>query len=336
MEFASYRPSRRTFLQAAAAGVLAPAIGAGSVAASDAELAADRLSAAGLPAGFSIVDAHIHLWDLSRYPTPWVAGNPILNQSYVLNDFKTQSAGTGVGTIVYVQAAWANEYSLLEADYVTSLAARDGLVQGMVAYAPLEYGEQVRSYLDALMVHGTFIKGVRRGLPSPTDKTFPMDKFMRGIQILREYGLSFDILGKGTPHLDMAIKIAQSAPNSRLIIDHLLKPFIKQHEFEPWHTQMAQLAAFPNVYAKISGLATEADPANWSADDLKPYVDDAVKLFGEDRVVFGGDWPPILTANSTYAHWVQTALDLTTSMGASGQRKLFGDNARTFYRLPAS
>jgi len=336
MDIRSYRPSRRTFLQAATAGVLAPAIAARSVAATETELAADRISAAGLPAGFSIVDAHIHLWDLSRFPVPWIAGNPILNQSYVLQDFKAQSAGLGVGTMVYVQAAWASEYSLLEADYVTSLAAHDSLVQGMVAYAPLEYGEQVRSYLDALMVHGTFIKGVRRGLPSGSDTTFPMDRFIRGIQILPEYGLSFDILGKGTANLDMAINIAQSAPNTRLIIDHLLKPFIKQHEMEPWHTKMAQLASFPNVYTKISGIATEADPTTWTADDLKPYVDDAIKLFGEDRVVFGGDWPPILTANSTYARWVQTAMDLTASLGASGQGKLFGDNARRFYRLPSA
>ncbi len=283
MEFASYRPSRRTFLQAATAGVLAPALAARSVAATEAEPGADRLSASALPAGFSIVDAHIHLWDLSRYPVPWVAGNPILNQSYVLQDFKSQSEGLGVGTMVYVQAAWASEYSLLEADYVTNLAAHDSLVQGMVAYAPLEYGEQVRSFLDSLMVHGTFIKGVRRGLPSPSDAAFPMDQFIRGIQILPEYGLSFDILGKGTPHLDMAITIAQSASNTRLIIDHLLKPFIKEHQFEPWHTKMAQLASFSNVYAKISGIATEADPANWSADDLRPYVDDANRAGFDDR-----------------------------------------------------
>jgi L-fuconolactonase len=329
MELSSYHPSRRTFLQTATAGILAPAIGAVTVAAAEPELAA------GLPAGFSIVDAHIHLWDLSRYPVPWIAGNPILNKSYVLQDFKAQSAGLGVGTMVYVQAAWASEYSLLEADYVTSLAAHDQLVQGMVAYAPLEYGDQVRSYLDALMVHGTFIKGIRRGLPSGSDTTFPWDQFIRGIQILPEYGLSFDILGKGTANLDMAINIAKSAPNTRLIIDHLLKPNIKTHEMEPWHTKMAQLAAFPGIYAKISGLATEADTTNWTAADLKPYVDDAISLFGEDRVVFGGDWPPILTANSTYANWVQTAMGLTTGLGAAGQRKLFGDNARAFYRLPA-
>jgi L-fuconolactonase len=337
MDFAStsYRPSRRTFLQAAATGVLAPALAARTVAA--AEPATEPLrAAAALPAGLSIVDAHIHLWDLVRYPVPWIAGNPVLNQSYVLQDFKDQSAGLSVGAIVYVQAAWASEYSLLEADYVTNLAAHDALVQGMVAYAPLEYGEQVRSYLDALMIHGTFIKGVRRGLPNPADTTFNMDRFLRGIQILSEYGLSFDILGKGTPHLDMAIKIAQSAPNTRLILDHLLKPYIKEHQFEPWHTQMAQLASFQNVYAKISGIATEADPINWTSADLKPYVDDALSLFGEDRVVFGGDWPPILTANSTYARWVQTANDLTASRGASLQRKLFADNARTVYRLPAA
>jgi len=124
----------------------------------------------------------------------------------------------------------------------------------MVAYAPLEYGEQVRSYLDALMVHGTFIKGVRRGLPSPTDTTFPMDHFIRGIQILPEYGLSFDILGKGTPHLDMAIKIAQSAPNTSLIIDHLLKPFIKERQLEPWHTHAVARAIATRGKSFLEGI----------------------------------------------------------------------------------
>ena len=95
-------------------------------------------------------------------------------------------------------------------------------------------------------------------------------------------------------------------------------------------------ASFPNVATKISGIATEADLMNWTAEDLKPYVDHALSAFGEDRVIFGGDWPPLLTANSTYARWVHTLDDLTTSMGAAGQRKLFGDNARSFYHLPAA
>jgi L-fuconolactonase len=332
MAIGSYRPSRRTFLQAAAAGaVLGPLLGSRNVHAAE-----PAPSATSLAAGLSIVDAHIHLWDLGVFPVPWITGNPVLNRSYVLQDYKDQSAGLGVTGMVYVQAAVANEYALLEADYIADLAARDPLVQGMVAYAPLEYGEQVRVFLDSLLTRGPIIKGIRRGLPDPADSKFDMDRFIQGIQILPEYGLSFDVLGKATAHLAMAITIAQRASDTKLMLDHLLKPSIKQHLLDPWREQMSQLASFPNVSTKISGIATEADPMNWTPADLKPYVDHAVAVFGEDRVVFGGDWPPLLTANSTYARWIQTLGDLTSGMGAVGQRKLFGDNARSFYHLPAA
>jgi L-fuconolactonase len=325
--------SRRTFLQAAAAGlVAAPVLGGRTAGAASSELA----PTSALPPGLSIVDAHIHLWDLAQFPVPWIAGNPILNKSYVLQDFKDQSAGVGVVGMVYVQAAWASEYSLLEADYVANLAANDPFVLGMVAYAPLEYGDQVRVYLDSLMTRGPIIKGIRRGLPDPTDSKFDMNRFIRGIQILPEYGLSFDLLGKGTPQLDMAINIAQHAPDTSLMIDHLLKPFIKEHQLDPWRQQMTQLASFPNVATKISGIATEADLMNWTPEDLRPYVDHALTAFGEDRVVFGGDWPPLLTANSTYGRWVETLDGLTSGLSGAAKRKLFGDNARSFYRLTAA
>jgi L-fuconolactonase len=335
MAIRTYRPSRRRFLQVAAASfALAPVLDARSVAAAEPALANPSLAGAALPG--SIIDAHIHLWDLTEFPVPWIAGNPVLNKSYVLQDYKDQSAGLGIAGIVYVQAAWASEYSLLEADYVADLAAHDPLVQGMVAYAPLEYGDQVRVYLDSLMTRGPIIKGIRRGLPDPTDSKFDMERFIRGIQILPEYGLSFDVLGKGTPHLAMAITIAQRAQDTNLMLDHLLKPDIKQHTLEPWRAQMTQLAAFPNVSTKISGIATEADLMNWTPEDLKPYVDHALSAFGEDRVVFGGDWPPLLTANSTYERWVQTLDGLTSGISAAAKRKLFGDNARSFYRLPSA
>jgi len=97
-------------------------------------------------------------------------------------------------------------------------------------------------------------------------------------------------------------------------------------------TKFAQLASFPNVWTKISAMVTEADPNNWTANDLKPYVDHALSVFGEDRVVFGGDWPPVLLASS-YARWVHTLEDLTSGMSTAARRKLFADNARKFYRL---
>jgi len=173
----NYRPNRRTFLQAAAAGLAAaPLLGARGAFA--AERSAPSATEASHDNRLPIIDAHIHLWDLSRYPVPWIAGIPLLNKTYLLEDFKAQSAGLGLVGMVYVQASWALDYSLLEADYVANLARHDRFVEGMVAYAPLEYGEQARAFLDALMTRGPIIKGIRRALPDPTDTTFDFDRYV--------------------------------------------------------------------------------------------------------------------------------------------------------------
>jgi L-fuconolactonase len=332
----AHAQSRRTFLKAAAAAgiALGPALTA-RAAGAEPTLSRPAAAPAALATDISAVDAHVHLWDTSYFPVPWIVGNPVLDQAYVLDDYQAHTAGLGIKAIVYVEVAIASEYTLLEADWVVARAAENPLIQGMVAYAPLEYGERVRSYLDALVTRGPLIKGVRRGLPSPTDTKFDHPSFIRGIQILSEYGLSFDILGKGTAHLDKAIEIAKAAPDTSLMIDHLLKPDIKQHTLDPWRAQMTQLASFPNVSTKISGIITEADPKNWTPEDLQPYVAHALNAFGEDRVVYGGDWPPVLTA-APYARWFETLDNLTAGLSPQAKRKLFGDNARRFYRLPGA
>lgn len=59
----------------------------------------------------------------------------------------------------------------------------------------------------------------------------------------------------------------------------------------PWREEIKQLSAFPNVYCKVSSLATEADHKNWTIEDLRPFVDHIFTCFGFERTVFGGDWP---------------------------------------------
>jgi L-fuconolactonase len=108
---------------------------------------------------------------------------------------------------------------------------------------------------------------------------------------------------------------------------------VRGHLLDPWRARLAELAELPNVVGcKVSGLVTEADHANWTPADLEPYVTHALRVFGEDRVMFGGDWP-VVTLASTYARWVQTLDQLTSELSATGKRKLWADNARRIYRL---
>ncbi len=121
----------------------------------------------------------------------------------------------------------------------------------------------------------------------------------------------------------------------RFILDHIGKPSIGGRVLDPWREQIWELASLPNVYCKVSGLVTEAEHHRWTPGDLEPYVSHVLESFGEDRVVFGGDWP-VLLHSSSYCHWVETLDSLTAHLSPGARRKLWADNARRFYRLPGS
>lgn len=281
---------------------------------------------------FPIIDAHLHLWDPSHFRMPWLDGNEILNKPYGLNEYRTYTQGIAIEAMVYLQVDVEPAYGLLEAQWAVERAKEDPHIQGIVPWAPLEYGECVRSYLDALVAIDPRIKGVRRLLQGESDPNYCLrPDFLRGVQILTEYGLSFDICI--THHqLAGAIQMVDQCPDTSFILDHSAKPDIAGQRLDPWREQIQALASYPHVMCKISGLVTEADLQYWSTDDLAPYVLHILEAFGEDRVVFGGDWPVALQATS-YSRWVETLDTLTSHLTPQAKRKLWAENARRFYRL---
>ena len=124
----------------------------------------------------------------------------------------------------------------------------------------------------------------------------------------------------------------RACPDVSFVLDHLAKPDIRSGTLDPWRLHMETLARLPNVACKISGVATEADHQRWTVDDLAPYIHHALDVFGEDRVLFGGDWPVALLATS-YRRWVETLATLTADLSPEAQRKLWVENARRIYRL---
>jgi L-fuconolactonase len=266
-----------------------------------------------------IVDSHVHLWDPTRFRMPWLDGNPTLDRPFGLSDFREHAAGIAVEGIVYLQVEVRPAYALLEAEWVARLH-------------DVEDGERARSFLDALVRIDRRIVGVRRlyqAEPDPEFATRP--DFVRGVRLLGEYGLSFD-LGVTYRQLPATLELVRSCPDVAFVLDHIGKPDIAAGTLDPWRSQIAELAAMPNTRCKLSGMATEADRAGWTTDDLRPFAEHVLDRFGEDRVMFGGDWPVVLMA-SPYGRWVETVEALTAGLSDAAKRKLWAENARRFYRL---
>jgi L-fuconolactonase len=135
--------------------------------------------------------------------------------------------------------------------------------------------------------------------------------------------------------LASTIRLVGQCPGTSIILDHIGKPNIRTHLLEPWREQLRELASYPNVICKVSGLVVEADPERWTPEDLRPYLEHVFEVFGEDRVAFGGDWPVVLGA-APYRRWVETLDAFAAQLSPEGRRKLWAENARRFYRLSAT
>lgn len=279
-----------------------------------------------------LVDAHLHLWDPTHFRMSWLDDNALLNKPYGLGDYHAHTAGIEIAAMVYLQVDVEPPYALLEVGWAAERAAEDPRLRAIVPYAPLEFGEQVRAFLEALVAISPLVKGVRRIVQSEPDPAFCLQpSFVRGTQILPEYGLSCDIC-INYRQLASTIELVRRCPDTSFILDHLGKPNIVEGMIDPWRAQISELASLPNVVCKVSGAVTEADHAHWTSDDLAPYIAHVLQAFGEDRVVFGGDWPVVLNASS-YPRWVETLDALTAHLSPEAKRKLWADNARRFYRL---
>lgn len=278
----------------------------------------------------SIIDTHVHFWDPDNLPYRWLVNATAIGGAHLPGDVAAQASSLNLDGIVFVEAGCDADQSLAEVDWVISLAEQEPRIQGIVASAPLEQGQAVRGHLAAL-ADRPLVKGIRRMVQSEPAGFSIQPAFVEGVKLLPDYGFSFDIC---TVHhqLGDVITLVDQCPDVSFVLDHISKPDIKAGVMEPWAAQITQLAGYPNVTCKISGMATEADREAWTRQDLKPYIDHVINAFGIDRVMYGGDWPVSLLA-TTYVEWVETLVWATADLGAEAQDKLFRQNAQRFYRL---
>jgi L-fuconolactonase len=279
-----------------------------------------------------IVDTHLHIWDLGRISYPWLAGVPGLNRPHLLGDYRKATEGLGIEKMVFVQCEADFAQYAEEVEWVTAQALTDPGLRGIVAWAPLGKGTAARPEL-ARLARNPLLRGIRRIIQFEKDPGFCLrPDFVKGVQLLPEFNLTFDICIKGDEQFRNAIELVRRCPEVKFIADHINKPFIKERILQPWAGHMRELSALPNTWCKMSGLMNEADWETWKPSDLKPYIAHVLSCFGTGRVMFGGDWP-VCTLAGTHRRWFDTLFDAVAGLSVAEQRKLFHDNAEAFYRV---
>jgi L-fuconolactonase len=277
------------------------------------------------------IDAHQHFWDPDRADYPWMQGAEMapIRRSFGPADLAPLLNANGIDASIVVQC----RASLDETEEFLRLADATPFVTAVVGWADLTdpvLGDTIKRLRER--PGGNKLVGIRHQVHDEPDADWLLrDDVRRGLETVIAHDLAYDFLVR-TRELPAAIATARALPQGRFVLDHAAKPPIASGFDSAWADRLAELAACGNVWCKISGLATEADWADWDTERLLPYVTHAAQCFGEDRLIFGSDWPVCLLAGSYDA--IKQALEqCLTKLGGGFRDKAFGSNAIAAYRL---
>ena len=276
----------------------------------------------------TVVDAHQHFWDrgISEFDHSWQDNLEPICRSFLPEDLAPCLQQAGVDRSIFVQT----QHNVEENRWVLRLAEENDFIAGVVGWVDLA-SEQCEEQLLEFKDHPKFV-GVRHVVQDEPDDDFLIrDDKIRGLQVLEKHGVPDDLLFY-VKHLKHAKLLGERLPGLKMVVDHLAKPEIKDGRLDNWVEDFRAAAACPNIYCKLSGMITEAHRQEWTADDLRPYVQEALEHFGPERCMFGSDWPVCLLAGS----YQQVVDSLNTALGPISDEdrdQVFGKTAIEFYGL---
>jgi L-fuconolactonase len=273
------------------------------------------------------IDSHQHFWKYDAREYGWIDDSmKSLRRDFMPQDLEPELKRNGFDGCVAVQA----RQTLQETRWLLELASRHAFVKAVVGWVDLRSPE-LRLQLESLCGNSK-LTGIRHIVQSEPDDRFLMrSEFLAGIAMLEEFNLTYDILIY-TRHLPVAAEFVAGFERQRFVLNHLAKPDIRGRELAGWSRAIRELAKFPNVYCKLSGLVTEAYWDNWTEVELIPYLDVAFECFGAARLMVGSDWP-VCTVAGNYSGVVDVVKNYLQKFPSEVREAVLGETAREVYRI---
>ncbi|HOO99728.1 MAG TPA: amidohydrolase family protein [Bacteroidales bacterium] len=274
------------------------------------------------------IDSHQHFWIYNPSEYGWIDDRmQVLKRDYLPETLYKELIGAGYEGTIAVQA----RQSVEETRWLLELASRYDYIRGVVGWVNLCDENRLKRELDEFCTHNKLV-GVRHVVHDEPDDEFMLrDDFLRGINLLKDYGLTYDLL-LFPGHLAVAQKLVSMFPEQRFVLDHISKPLIKNKLISPWNENISLLAGNRNVGCKLSGMVTEADRDNNDPEIFRPYLDVVFEAFGPGRLMIGSDWP-VCRVSADYADVMAIVEDYISDLPDTDKKKITGSNCACYYGI---
>ncbi|MBW4028172.1 MAG: amidohydrolase family protein [Acidobacteria bacterium] len=272
------------------------------------------------------IDAHHHLWLYNVVEYGWLEGDLApLRRDFVVENLIKEAARANVTGTVAVQA----RQSIEETDWLLKIAESAALIHGVVGWLPLrepQFPALLEGYREQPL-----LKGLRHVVQGEQPGFMDDPAFLSGMASLTGSGLTYDIL-IFEQQLEEAIRLVDRFPEQVFVLDHIGKPCISAGELHPWADRIRELARRGNVYCKLSGMITEANPQRWTSSELKPFFEIVLEAFSPSRLMAGTDWP-VLLVGCSYENWWALLSEWVGTLSTGEQAWILGLTAAGTYHL---
>ncbi|MDO7135577.1 amidohydrolase family protein [Algibacter lectus] len=272
------------------------------------------------------IDAHQHFWSYNPVRDSWIdTSMEVIRKDFLPKDLKPILDANAIDGCIVVEA----NPSEAETQFLLDLAHKNPFIKGVVGWVDL-CADNAEARLKHFSENKMF-KGVRYLLQVENEDFVLREDFQEGISKLSQFNLAYDVL-IFPKHLANVVKLVEKFPNQQFVIDHIAKPQISKGLDPDWVKHIKKLGTFKNVACKISGMVTETEDFNFQPEDFTPFLDTMVDAFGNDRLLFGSDWPVCLLA-AEYKSVLQIIENYFIDFSEEEQRRIMGENAIKIYNL---
>jgi L-fuconolactonase len=281
------------------------------------------------PVASRIIDTHTHFYDPMRSQgVPWPPKDSPLHRRVMPQDWLALAEPHGCRETVIVEASpWVEDNQ-----WILDLAAEEKCIVGFCGNLdPLD--EDFTKHVKRFAAHRLF-RGVRwrAGLVQVVCSD---ERVRRGAHVLAEHDLQLDLNGPPAVLLEAA-KLAAEVPELRMVIDHVGGARDPQALKPEWKPAIEALAKHANVFMKVSGMPEQVKskagtPAPREVEYYQPVLDHLWQCFGEDRLLFGSNWP-VSDLGAPYDAVMKLVSAYFRSKGREACEKYFWRNSLAAYK----
>jgi predicted TIM-barrel fold metal-dependent hydrolase len=279
-----------------------------------------------------LLDTHQHLIYPDRLRYGWAARIPALkDRAFTLADYQSLTAGAGIAGTIFMEVAVDDDHHHAEARWIAEIARGPGSgILGLIASIRPENVAGFEEWLEEGA--GLGVVGYRRILHETTDDVSRTETFRRNVRRIGERDLPFDMCFQAR-QLPIALELAQACDNTRLVMDHCGVPDIAGGGLDPWRGYVRDLAAMPNVFAKLSGVFAYVSEGEARLETVRPYVEHVITCFGPDRCLWGSDWPVVNVRGGDLPGWIAAFRSILGGFSEDEQAAMAHRTAERVYKV---